>query len=52
MAATGEFVLAPQVSPAFQGAADVAQRTLFMEEPSAEEFKKLREEMRQIFLTK
>ncbi|HUC98359.1 MAG TPA: extracellular solute-binding protein [Candidatus Polarisedimenticolaceae bacterium] len=52
MAATGEFVLAPQVSPAFQGAADVAQRTLFMEEPSAEEFKKLREEMRQIFLVK
>jgi len=44
--------LAPQVSPAFQGAADVAQRTLFMEEPSAEEFKKLREEMRQIFIVK
>jgi iron(III) transport system substrate-binding protein len=52
MAATGEFVLAPQVSPAFPGAAEVAQRTLFMEEPSAEEFKKLREEMRQIFLAK
>ena len=52
MAGTGEFVLAPQVSPAIQGAADVAQRTIFMEEPTAEEFKKLREEMRQIFLTK
>ena len=52
MAATGEFVLAPQISPAFPGASDVAQRTLFMEEPSAEEFKKLREEMRQIFLAK
>jgi iron(III) transport system substrate-binding protein len=50
MAGTGEFVLAPQVSPAIQGAADVAQRTIFMEEPTAEEFKKLREEMRQIFL--
>jgi iron(III) transport system substrate-binding protein len=52
MAATGEFVLAPQIAPAFQGAADVPQRTLFMEEPTAEEFKKLREEMRQIFMVK
>ena len=52
MAATGEFVLAPQIAPAIAGAAEVAQRTLFMEEPSAEEFKKLREEMRQIFATK
>jgi iron(III) transport system substrate-binding protein len=52
MAATGEFVLAPQIAPSIQGAAEVAQRTLFMEEPSAEEFKKLREEMRQIFLAK
>ena len=52
MAATGEFVLAPQISPAFPGAVDVAQRTLFMEEPTAEEFKKLREEMRQIFLVR
>jgi iron(III) transport system substrate-binding protein len=52
MAATGEFVLAPQISPSFPGAADVAQRTLFMEEPTAEEFKKLREEMRQFFLVR
>jgi iron(III) transport system substrate-binding protein len=52
MAATGEFVLAPQIAPAFQSAADVPQRTLFMEEPTAEEFKKLREEMRQIFMVK
>jgi ABC-type Fe3+ transport system substrate-binding protein len=50
MAATGEFVLAPQVTPSIAGAAEVAQRTIFMEEPTAEEFKKLREEMRQIFL--
>jgi ABC-type Fe3+ transport system substrate-binding protein len=50
MAATGEFVLAPQVTPSIAGAAEVAQRTIFMEEPNAEEFKKLREEMRQIFL--
>ena len=50
MAATGEFVLAPQITPSIAGAAEVAQRTIFMEEPTAEEFKKLREEMRQIFL--
>ena len=52
MAATGEFVLAPQIAPAIPGAAEVAQRTLFMEEPTAEEFKKLREDMRQMFLVK
>jgi iron(III) transport system substrate-binding protein len=52
MAETGEFVLAPQVTPAIQGASQVAQHTLFMEEPSAAEFKKLLEEMRQIFLAK
>ena len=52
MAATGEFVLAPQVVPAIQGAGDVAQRTSFMEEPTAEELKKLRDEMRQIFVVK
>jgi iron(III) transport system substrate-binding protein len=52
MAATGEFVLAPQIAPAIQGAGEVAQRTVFMEEPTAEEFKQLREEMRQIFLVK
>ena len=50
MAATGEFVLAPQITPSIAGATEVAQRTIFMEEPTAEEFKKLREEMRQIFL--
>jgi ABC-type Fe3+ transport system substrate-binding protein len=52
MAGTGEFVLAPQIAPTIPGAADVAQRTIFMEEPSAEEFKKLRDEMRQIFIAK
>ena len=52
MAATGEFVLAPQIAPTIQGAAEVAQRTLFMEERTAEEFKKLHEEMRQIFSVK
>jgi len=50
MAETAEFVLYPQVAPGFGGADQVAQRTVFMEEPTAEEFKKLRDEMRQIFL--
>ncbi|MBM4264404.1 MAG: extracellular solute-binding protein [Deltaproteobacteria bacterium] len=49
MADIAEFVLYPQVAPAFAGADQVPQRTIFMEEPSAEEFKQLREEMRQIF---
>ena len=50
MAETAEFVLYPQVAPSFAGADQVPQRTVFMEEPSADEFKKLRDEMRQIFL--
>jgi len=49
MADTAEFVLYPQVAPAFPGADQIPQRTVFMEEPSAEEFQKLRDEMRQIF---
>ena len=52
MAATGEFVLAPQIAPTIPGAAAVARQTIFMQEPSAEEFKKLRDEMRQIFVVK
>lgn len=50
MAETAEFVLYPQVAPSFAGADQVPQRTVFMEEPTAEEFKKLRDEMRQIFI--
>ena len=50
MADTAEFVLYPQVAPSFSGADQVPQRTVFMEEPTAEEFKKLRDEMRQIFV--
>jgi len=50
MAETAEFVLYPQVAPGFSGADQVPQRTVFMREPTAEEFKKLRDEMRQIFL--
>jgi iron(III) transport system substrate-binding protein len=50
MAETAEFVLYPQVAPSFAGADQVPQRTIFMEEPTAEEFKKLQSEMRQIFI--
>lgn len=49
MAETAEFVLYPQVSPSFADANQVPQRTIFMEEPTAEDFKKLQDEMRQIF---
>ncbi len=52
MAATGEFVLAPQIAPSIAGAGEVAQRTIFMAEPTAEEFAKLRDEMRRIFMPK
>jgi hypothetical protein len=40
----------PASSASLAGADQVPQRTVFMEEPSADEFKKLRDEMRQIFL--
>jgi len=50
MAETAEFVLYPQIAPSFAGADQVPQRTIFMEEPTAEEFKKLQTEMRQIFI--
>lgn len=50
MAETAEFVLYPQVAPAFAGAELVPQRTVFMEEPTADEFKKLADEMRRIFI--
>ncbi len=52
MAGTGEFVLAPQIAPAIAGASEVAKRTIFLDEPSAEQFKKLRAEMREIFLSR
>src|SRR6185295_1231910 len=41
MAESAEFVLYPQVAPAFADANQVPQRTVFMEEPTAEEFKSL-----------
>jgi iron(III) transport system substrate-binding protein len=49
VAATGEFVLYPGIAPSVPGAAQVAQHSQFMDEPSAEEFKKLQTELRQMF---
>jgi iron(III) transport system substrate-binding protein len=49
VAETGEFVLSPGVAPGVPGAAQVAQRSDFMDEPSADEFKKLQAELRQMF---
>lgn len=50
VAETGEFVLSPGIAPAVPGAAQVAQRSTFMDEPNAEQFKKLQAELRQMFL--
>jgi ABC-type Fe3+ transport system substrate-binding protein len=50
VAETGEFVLSPGIAPAVPGAAQVTQRSSFMDEPNAEEFKKLQAELRQMFL--
>ncbi len=50
VAETGEFVLSPGIAPAVPGAAQVAQRTSFMDEPTADEFKTLQAELRQMFL--
>lgn len=52
IAGEGEFVLYPDVNPDIRDAAKVAARTLFMESPTEEGFKKLREEFRQIFFAK
>jgi hypothetical protein len=49
VAGTGEFVLYPGIAPAVPGAAQVAQRSQFMDEPSAEKFKKLQTELRHMF---
>jgi iron(III) transport system substrate-binding protein len=49
VADTGEFVLSPGITPPVPGAPQVAQRTLFMDEPTAAEFKTLQSESRQMF---
>lgn len=52
IAEEGEFVLYPGVNPDIRDADKVAARTIFMESPSEEEFKKLREQFRKIFFGK
>lgn len=52
IAEEGEFVLYPGVNPDIRDAEKVAARTIFMESPTEEEFKKLREEFRKIFFAK
>lgn len=52
IAGEGEFVLYPGISPDIRDAEKVAARTIFMETPTEEEFKKLRVQFRQIFFGK
>ena len=52
IAEEGEFVLYPGVNPDIRDAEKVAARTIFMESPTEEEFKKLREDLRKIFFGK
>jgi ABC-type Fe3+ transport system substrate-binding protein len=52
IAEEGEFVLYPGINPDIRDAEKVAARTIFMESPNEEEFKKLREEFRKIFFAK
>lgn len=52
IAEEGEFVLYPGVNPDIRDAEKVAARTIFMESPTEEEFKKLREDFRKIFFGK
>jgi iron(III) transport system substrate-binding protein len=52
IAGDGEFVLYPGIYPPIKDAEKVAPNMIFMENPTAEEFKKLRGEFRQIFFGK
>lgn len=52
VAKAGEFVVHPKAHPNFKGAEQVSERTVFVDVPTAEEFKKLKEEFRQIFFGK
>lgn len=51
-AAEGEFVLYPGVYPAIKDAEKVAPTVVFMDNPTEEEFKKLRADFREIFFAK
>jgi ABC-type Fe3+ transport system substrate-binding protein len=48
----GEFVFSPGIYPPIKGADKVSANSIFMDNPSAEEYKKLRAEFHQIFLGK
>jgi hypothetical protein len=50
VAEAGEFVLSPGIYPNIQGAEKILANLYLMEDPSAEELKKLQGELRQIFL--
>jgi iron(III) transport system substrate-binding protein len=50
VAETGEFVLSPGIYPNIQGAEKILANLYLMEDPSAEQLKKLQGEFRQIFL--
>jgi iron(III) transport system substrate-binding protein len=52
MAEEGEFVLFPGIYPPIKDADKVVPHMVFMDNPTAEEFKKLRADFRQIFFTK
>jgi iron(III) transport system substrate-binding protein len=52
IAGDGEFVLYPGIYPPIKDAEKVAPNMVFMDNPSADEFKKLRGEFRQIFFGK
>ena len=49
VAETGEFVLSPGIYPNIQGAEKILANLYLMEDPSAEQLKKLQAEFRQIF---
>ncbi|MGH7825861.1 MAG: ABC transporter substrate-binding protein [Candidatus Binatia bacterium] len=49
IAKEGEFVLYPGINPDIHDAQTVASRSIFMDTPNEEEFKKLRDEYRKLF---
>lgn len=48
----GEFVLSPGIYPPIKDADKIAANAIFMDNPTAEEYKKLRAEFRELFLGK
>jgi hypothetical protein len=50
IADTGDFPLAPAIYPYLKDAEKVVANAIFMENPSDEQFKKLKDDFRKIFL--